>query len=51
MNERQQMPLLDKDERIKSFEEVALGYTEEQWAAYCEFDRERTRKLLRGEGK
>lgn len=28
-----------------------LGYTEEQWAAYCEFDRERTRKLLGGEGK
>ena len=30
MNNRQQMPLLDKDERIKSFEEVALGYTKEQ---------------------
>lgn len=28
-----------------------LGYTEEQWAAYCEFDRKRTRKLLGGEGK
>ncbi len=28
-----------------------LGYTEEEWAAYCEFDRERTRKLLGGEGK
>lgn len=26
-----------------------LGYTEEQWAAYCEFDRERTRKLLNKE--
>ena len=28
-----------------------LGYTEEQWATYCEFDRERMRKLLGGKGK
>jgi hypothetical protein len=28
-----------------------LGYTEEQWAAYCEFDRKRTRELLSSKNK